>query len=107
MPRTANTMEVVANKNELLAKLKENMSRHKEIVGEARKGYMEKAKKELRKKLELLERGEVTAVSIHLAPPEDHTDDYRVAVQMLELHTEGTIRLAASDVQCFVMDEWG
>ena len=99
------TVEVDVKKT--LSTLRMNRQRHSEIVAEARKGYVEAARKALDQKLRKLEAGAVVALHFSLEVPQDHTRVYDVAIQTLELHTEPTIELRGSQVRTLVMDDWG
>lgn len=99
-------VDIVADKEETLKTLKENQLTHKKIVKEARKGYMEKARKALEKRLKALEKGELVSLTFELRPPQDHSTGYETAIKMLELHQENTIKLSADQVRPFLMDRW-
>jgi hypothetical protein len=96
----------IVDKQEALSKLRSNRDQHKQIVEEARGGYVEQARKLLGEKLNELESGKITALRFDLQPPEDHSDDYELAITMLELHSEPTIEMTATDVRTLMMDEW-
>ena len=88
----------IVNKQEALKTLRENKDRHSEIVAEARKGYAEKALKLLSAKCDEIASGKITALRFDLQVPEDHTEDYELAIKMLELHCEDTIEMTSTDV---------
>jgi hypothetical protein len=96
----------VVEKEEALRTLRENKERHRMIVQEARVGYVNKAKGMLSAKLDELANGKITALRFDLQVPEDHTDDYELAIKMLELHSHDHIEMSASDVRTLMMDEW-
>lgn len=104
--RAVNGMFVLANKKEILDKLIENRKTHSQIVSEARKGYVEKAKNALTKKLDDLEKGKIVELTFDLYAPQDYTNVYDVAIRMLEIHTEETIKLSSEQIKCLVMDQW-
>jgi hypothetical protein len=101
-----NGMTIDAKKDEVLAKLKSNRSRHAEVVAEAREGYVAEARKAVEARLKLLASGKVVALTFSLKPPQDHTNVYDTAIQMLELHTGDEIELTNEQVRTLVMDEW-
>jgi hypothetical protein len=72
----------------------------------SRRGYVEKAKAKLAAKLDELSSGKLVALRFDLQVPEDHTDDYDLAIRMVELHTEDTIEMTSTDVRTLMMDEW-
>jgi hypothetical protein len=94
------------DKKEALKTLRENRERHHKIVEEARVGYVAKAKAKLAAKLDELSSGKLVALRFDLQVPEDHTDDYDLAIRMVELHTEDTIEMTSTDVRTLMMDEW-
>jgi len=99
-------MEIEADTAKVLAKLKENRAEHTAIVKEAKEGYLQKVEKALEKKLAQIRERNVISVQVALKPPQDHTDAYDVAIEMLEMHTQETITLDTDQVRCFMMDRW-
>ena len=119
-----------ANVDEVLEALRRNLAEHKEIVIEARIGYVQKCKeaiagalKELAERAAKLEAGETVTMSpIHFQniPPTDHSNEFVTILKMLELHKNAhdgiehtldvsvpaTITLKAIDVQRYVLNEW-
>jgi len=116
-----------ANVGEVLIALHANLTEHKEIVAEARLGYVEKCKIEVVKAMNTLSglgaklgEGEVLdllPIIFVISPPKDHSREFETVIKMLELHqnahvkTSGepkaTIELKATDVQRFVLNDWG
>jgi hypothetical protein len=101
-----NDMTVVVEKQGLLEKLHKNREEHKKIVIEARVGYMKKAREALAKRLKELEDNKLVHLSFSLEPPQDYTKVYDTAIQMLEMHTEPTVELNASQVRHLAMNQW-
>lgn len=104
--RIVSGMTIEANRKEVLEKLIENRKMHSKIVAEARKGYVEKAKEALLKRLKQIESGKIAGLNFDLYAPQDYTKVYDTAIKMLEMHTEETIELQSEQVRCLVMDEW-
>ena len=100
------SMKVSVKTQEALDKLKQNREVHGKIVAEARQGYIKDAKKALAARLDDLESGKVVELRFNLAPPQDYTKVYDVAIQMLEMHTEDTIILDGAQVRHMIMDDW-
>jgi hypothetical protein len=96
----------VVEKEEALRTLRENKERHRTIVQEARVSYASKAKALLSAKMDELANGKITALRFDLQVPEDHTEDYELAIKMLELHSHDHIEMSAADVRTLMMDEW-
>ena len=117
---------ITANVNEVLYALEVNLAEHKEIVAEARIGYIKTCKAEVKKAQEKLANrltrigaGKVFEMnSIHFPhqPPTDHSREFETVIKMLELHKsahvitveqpKATITLKAVDVQRFVLNDW-
>jgi hypothetical protein len=95
---------------EVLAKVRENRTKHAEIVAEAIVGYMAKAKELLHTATEAVERwkpGQKPVIlRFDLKYPVDHRGEYDTIIRMLEMHKEEKIELNADEVRQFVMDEW-
>lgn len=104
--RALSSLEIQANTTLVLARLKENLAEHSGIVKEAKEGYLKKVEKALEKKLGEIRERNVVDVRIHLQPPIDNSNAYKVAIEMLTMHTEDTITLDAEQVKCFLMDRW-
>ena len=99
-------LNIHAKKDEILAKLRTNRETHATIVAEARKGYVERARESLRERLDQLESGKIVSLAFSLEPPQDHSDVYDTAIQMLELATDDVIEMDSTQVRTLVMDQW-
>lgn len=104
--RVLNEMFVKAEKESVLKTLIENRATHAEIVKEARKGFVEKARTALKQRLDQLESGKIVELTFNLYPPQDQTKVYDTAIKMLQMHTDATIELSSDQVRSLVMDEW-
>ena len=101
-----NDMIVTVRVQDLIAKLNHNRDQHARIVIEARAGYLAKARKKLEERLEQLAAGKIVSLQFGLSLPADHTAEYDTALGMLNMATDTTIKLAASDYRQLVEDEW-
>jgi len=112
---------ITANVDEVLDALRTNLAEHKEIVEEARVGYLDQAEKALAKRMTQLREGKLVALQFSLQPPQDHSREFQTVIKMLELHKNAhdrnissaqvhkpnaTIELKAADVQRFVLNDW-
>ena len=107
---------ITANVDEVLDALRTNLTEHKEIVTEARRGYLDKAQTMLGKRMAQLRSGKLVRLDFSLSPPTDHSRDFETVIRMLELHAgahvtseaspKATIELKATDVQRFVLNDW-
>ncbi len=103
------SLVIKANVPEVLKALRENRSKHKQIVDEAKEGYSQKAADLLKKKLDevLASSGRfIEPLKFSIPLPVDQTKAYDVAIKMLELSQEPIIELTAQQVQHFVLDDW-
>jgi hypothetical protein len=100
------SMTVTVSKGEALERLKKNRELHAVIVKEAREAYANRALDALTKRIEKLKTGKIVSLSFSLRPPQDHTDVYNTAIEMLELHCEEHVEMSAGQVRNLMMDEW-
>jgi hypothetical protein len=101
-----NEMKITAKTDEVLAALTKNRELHKKIVLEARAGYAKAAREALLGQLALLEKGRDVIVTFQLQAPQDHTNVYDTAIEMMKLHTEATVILNSTQVRTLMMDQW-
>jgi hypothetical protein len=99
-------MKVTCECQKVLAALKVNRVRHVEMYKAARAGYVARVKDALRATLSLWEKGEMPPLIFDLRPPVSHEREYDTVIEMLTLHTGGTIDLSADEVRMFVQDQW-
>lgn len=122
---------VTINTTKLLAKLKENLKKHKAEYEEAVVGYKQMAAQRLKQELgaacDRLEKNFrmlelridefdpseqnntvvlLDTVHFKMMVPQDHSKAYEVAIRMAEWEENETIDLLQSQFQCFVMDDW-
>lgn len=97
---------VTVKKAELLEKLRSNRQRHHELYLKAEEGYRITVIEELNRQLMLAQKGVPTRRYIEFDPPSDHTDDYDLAIQMLEMSVSETVTIEAHELQCYVRDKW-
>jgi hypothetical protein len=99
-------LEIETSKDEVLTALRQNLKDHKEILVDARKAFVENAKKRLEFELGRLAKGSVKAVNVTLQTPADHSDEYETEIKMLEMHRGGTVKLSAVQVRYLVLNKW-
>lgn len=97
---------VNVSKPELLEKLKENRKNHRAIVEEAWEGYLNEATKILEKQIKRAKKGLRVNHSVALVMPQDHTNDYDVAIAMVEMEVNDTIELSVYDFRSYILDQW-
>jgi hypothetical protein len=111
---------ITALVEDVLRDLYTNLEDHREIVQEARDGYLTKAEAALGERMAQLREGRLVSLSFDLTPPQDHSREFRTVIKMLELHKEAhdaqsvkgnrqpsTIELKAADVRKYVLNDWG
>lgn len=100
------SMTTTVAKARLLAQLRQNLEKHSEIVAEARKNYVELARKQIEARLKLLEEGKIVNLYFDLDPPLDYSETYKTVIEMLEWSEDELIKLSSQDFRNMVMDEW-
>jgi hypothetical protein len=100
-------IKVTVDKELLLKLLVANRDKHKQIVEEARAGYLDKAQKALNERMDQLRKGKIMGLGFALQLPEDYTREYETVITALRMHTGSTVDLDAGSVRTFVEDNWG
>lgn len=96
-------------KNSLLAKLKENRSKHIQDYKTALEGYhleVERLVHEASTNLKQDKTFYATGLFIHESPPEDHTKEYDKVIATLELSLDDQFYLTEQDINCYILDNW-
>lgn len=107
MARLNVRMQTTVDREELLAKLKENRKNHSTIVREAQAGYLKSATKKAEKALAILKTGKAISLQVYaIMMPVDYTSAYDTVISMLEWSKDKTITLAADEFRQFVEDQW-
>ena len=99
--------EVTVKVEDLIKTLQTNGERHATTFEKALEGYKAKCLELLEDRIAQLRAGKTPdMISIRLMEPEDHTEDYDTAIQMLDRHQEKTITLTQREFRNFVEDKW-
>lgn len=101
---------VTVKKEQLLATLEENKITHKRDFEIAWQAFHEKAVENLESLLGAAKNkklGQEINLHVNLLPPEDHSDDYERAIQMLAWEVGDEVELAEHEFSQLVQDEWG
>jgi len=93
-------------KVDLLARLKENLESHRKVFLEAQKGYRKQVIEELDKMINDAKEGKPIRRSITLPEPSDHTEDYKVVIEMLEMSIDETFEISQREFRNYVLDKW-
>jgi len=97
--------EVKVNRIKLLNTVQENYKKHREILQEAKAGYVKKAQEVFQEKLNKANNG-IVDLRLDLKAPEDYSKQYEVAIEMLKWEVSEEIKLSHNDFKSFVMDDW-
>jgi len=98
---------VRVQKIDVLEQLRKNRELHHSIFLEAVVGYREEVIRQLETHLEEIRSGKPKRTSIHVPSPEDHTQDYDNAIEMLEMSVDDVIELDSDAFMAFYKDQWG
>jgi hypothetical protein len=104
--RVLHGMNIKAKKDEVLAKLRENLELHKKIVAEAKAGYIKAAQEALMARVGELKEGKVVGLGFDLRVPQDHSSVYNTAITMLQMHQEHEVEMTPDQVRHLILDEW-
>ncbi len=100
------SFKIHANKEDVLKVLRDNLVRHKQIVAEAKEGFLKEAERLLTEKLAVVKAGKIKVLSVGLSTPADYSYEYETAIKMLELSIEPTLEMTTEMVQCYMEDRW-
>lgn len=100
-------LTILVKTADILTKLKANREKHAGIVEEAREGFAKAARKSLEEALKKVSEGNRAGLHVFLPAPVDHTKDYDLAIEMLQMHTSEDLHLTQSQFKTFVLDSWG
>jgi hypothetical protein len=110
---------VTVLRKDLLTTLRENLKTHKEVYEEAMKGYQD-AKITKMSNLAtatsqaMRENTQANRKAVHeaynfysnLSLPQDNSESYELAIEIMKWETEEKIELNINDFQCYVRDRW-
>ncbi len=107
MTKPMNISDVLMDRFRVLAIVKDNRARHRDIFEEAMEGYRRRAIEILEEHIQRIKDKDMEQVNVALPMPEDHTDDYDRVISMLEDNLAGTVVLDERDYKTFILDDWG
>lgn len=102
----AGMRQVDVKKDEVLKRVRENRDKHRGIFEEALENYRAKVIEALEAQLQRARDGVKIAQYLGLEEPEDHTKDYDVVIDMLEMSVDDVITLDTMMFQQYMRDEW-
>lgn len=97
---------VTVKKADLLARVTANRDEHRELFLKAQAGYRARVIEELDRMLALAQAGDKLQTVVALEAPEDHTDEYNRAIDMLTMETRDEIVVDAATFRQLVRNEW-
>ena len=100
--------DTLMSRETLLERLRANRESHRETYRRATTAYQDKIVNELQTMIKLVVDGhfhDPYALS-RLPVPEDHTEDYDTAIEMLELDTRKEVLLDNRSFRAYIRDEW-
>lgn len=97
---------VTVKRDELLARIRSNRDAHRDLFLKAQDGYRARVIEELDRMLDDAKAGRKIRRSVQMAEPQDHTADYDMVIDMLEMATTDSIEISQHHFKCYVRDEW-
>lgn len=97
---------ITVSKEELINTLEGNRAEHREIFEKAQAVYREKVIAELDRALDDAKNGRRIIRFINLPEPEDHTNDFTTAIEMLSWHQGDQVDLDRRDFKRYVQNRW-
>lgn len=99
--------QITVNVVDLKETLLQNRAKHVEQFEKALDRFRDEAIKVFEKNIEQIREGGDVREYLNLPRPENHVDDYDVALEMLEWHEDQTIALPSAEFRQYVKDDWG
>ena len=97
--------DVMVKRDELLGILKKNLEIHKDLYASAAEAFRSKYVVEIDRMKQKSQANEFL-MHVDLQKPENHSDDYEVAIRMLEMETRTEIELTDDEFAKFVLNKW-
>jgi hypothetical protein len=98
--------KITVDKERLLADVRFNRDKHREIFLEALEGYRKAALEELEAQVRDLRNGRAPEITFSIDRPRDHTRDYDRVIAMLEMHKGAEFILSETDFAQYALDDW-
>lgn len=98
---------ITVKKSDLLDILRKNRESHRETFVKAQEVYRKAVIAELDRMLAEARNGDKIRRAFSLPEPEEHTEDYDMAIAMLEMDVGEEVELNRGEFATYVMDEWG
>jgi len=100
--------DVQVSKTTVIERMRANMETHTATYEAALERYRQRQIDLINEALDKAKRHrDVDRFFLNRLPvPENHTDDYRIALEMLELDERETVTLSQNDFKRYYLDEW-
>jgi len=98
--------EITVDKAELIEKIQANRDEHRSMFIKAQERYRDAMIAELDQALQEARDGRKIRRAFTLPVPEDHTDDFNTAIEMLEWEQGKSVVLDHRDFMRFVQNRW-
>jgi hypothetical protein len=107
MERRLGMQVVRVEREKVLERMRENRAQHRAIFEAAIEGYRQRVIEVLDQMIADARAGRRIRQNVGLPEPADHTDDYDLVIDMLELEVEDVIELTQAEFAQYVRDDWG
>lgn len=105
-----NQRSVNVSRTELLTKLRENLVIHEREYAEALVEFKTRLEADLKLALKKVSKEEdpkkLLGFRFHLQAPQDHSNDYREVIEMLEMSVDENINLDSQSFRAYIKNEW-
>lgn len=98
--------EITVEKAALIAKLQSNRDEHRSMFIKAQERYRDAMIAELDRALQEARDGQKIRRAFSLPVPEDHTEEFNTAIEMLQWETGDEVQLDQHDFQRYVQNRW-
>jgi hypothetical protein len=98
--------EITVDKADLIEKIRANRDEHRSMFLKAQERYRDAMIAELDRALQEAREGKAIQRAFALPVPEDHTDDFDTAIEMLQWEQGDTVILVQRDFRCYVQNRW-
>ena len=99
-------MKVNVEVTSLLEKLRTNRKNHRDLFLRAQEAFRKKVEEVLVARLNAAGKGQNVNQYLNLIEPVDQTEEYDIAIAMMEMCSDETIELDQRTFQCYVLDKW-
>lgn len=97
---------ITVNKARLIETLIHNRDEHRSIFEKAQEVYRERMIEELDRALSEAKAGRKIIRAFSLPVPEDHTEDFTTAIEMMDWETGDEVELDQLTFQTYVQNQW-